>query len=88
MQFLVCHLRYSPKIVTPQPFSFAFRRPLFADRKEKSSLVGPPKPTRSAWSPVAQLCEYADPRDLNDLNPNEPLYSELILQDEQQRDPL
>jgi hypothetical protein len=74
--------------VTPQPFSFSFRRPLFADRKEKSGLVGPPKPTRSAWSPVAQLCEYADPRDLNDLNPNEPLYSELIVLDEQQRDPL
>lgn len=69
--------------VTPQPFSFSFRRPLFADRqnntKEKSTSAaeGPPKPARS---PVAQLCEYADPRDLN-----EPLYSELIVQDEQQQ---
>jgi hypothetical protein len=73
--------------VTPQPFSFSFRRPLFADRpnnskETKKSIIsaaaeGPPKPARS---PVAQLCEYADPRDLN-----EPLYSELIVQDEQQQ---
>lgn len=73
--------------VTPQPFSFSFRRPLFADRPNNSketkksinsaAAEGPPKPARS---PVAQLCEYADPRDLN-----EPLYSELIVQDEQQQ---
>jgi hypothetical protein len=57
---------------------------LFADRpnnsketKKSAAAEGPPKPARS---PVAQLCEYADPRDLN-----EPLYSELIVQDEQQQ---
>ena len=55
--------------VAAQPFSFSFRRPLFGDRQEKND--GPLKPARTAW-----LCEYADPRDLN-----EPLYSELIVQD-------
>lgn len=57
--------------VTAQPFSFSFRRPLFADRQEKNG--GPPKPART----TTLLCEYADPRDLN-----EPLYSELMVQDE------
>lgn len=62
--------------VTSQPFSFSFRRPMFADRQENSGIAGPPKPARSAL-----LCEYADPHDLS-----EPLYSELVVQDEKRND--
>lgn len=58
--------------VAAQPFSFSFRRPLFGERQEKKN-DGPLKPVRAAW-----LCEYSDPRDLN-----EPLYSELIVQQEE-----
>ncbi|KAK4016043.1 hypothetical protein OUZ56_031004 [Daphnia magna] len=62
--------------VTGQPFSFSFRRPMFADRQDKSGIAGPPKPARTAL-----LCEYADPHDLS-----EPLYSELVVQDEKRND--
>ena len=62
--------------VVDQPFSFSFRRPLFSDRSETTAAesAAPPKPTRKEW-----LCEYSDPRDLN-----EPLYSELIVEEEKQ----
>ncbi|XP_057373813.1 uncharacterized protein LOC130694750 [Daphnia carinata] len=60
--------------VTGQSSSFSFRRP--ADGQDKSGMTGPPKPARTAL-----LCEYADPHDLS-----EPLYSELVVQDEKRND--
>lgn len=65
--------------VTAQPFSFSFRRPLFADRQSEKSATRvqcPPDPSKAAL-----LSEYADPRDLN-----EPLYSELIIQEDDKVD--